>query len=301
MIPGLIDLDHTMMRVKSLPEARSAWQRLGFTTTPYRPNPSMGGGEAGGRGGNHLVIFTPQSPGTTNLIELGWADPEHAQPEVLAALSGDPGLAMLLHAADDIDVLRESWAKLGLSLSPEIYHDGVYEDPETGQVDPVRYRAFLVDDTAWNYRLGGAQALDLTHYTRPDWRSHPNGASFWQSVTLCVGVNELLDAADFLGRLYGSHVRRIGDNKFEIPVRHLSVRLATAEGFAELHPAVRNDDGEPDPRVTTGMKIIVNDLGRTREALEANGVQHLPRGSSIHINPDDATGIAIEFAEEPRQ
>lgn len=298
LIPGLIDLDHTMMRVKNLPQARSAWQRLGFTTTPYRPNPSMGGGEAGGRGGNHLVIFTPQSPGTTNLIELAWADPDHAQPEVLAALTGDPGLAMLLHGADDIEMLRESWAQLGLSLSSEINHDGAYEDPETGQVDPVKYRAFLVDDEAWSYRLGGAQALDFAHYTRPSWQTHENGARYWKSVTLRVACDNLAQSADFLSRLYGSTAHMFGEHVAEVPVNHLSVRLVTAEGFAELHPASRRDNAAAPSGVTTGLKIVVEDLARTRNVLEANRVTQLAGASSIHIQPQDATGIAIEFVED---
>ncbi|MEM8988468.1 MAG: VOC family protein [Pseudomonadota bacterium] len=298
MIPGLIDLDHTIFKVRDLPQARDTWRRLGFTTTPYRPNPFYGGGEAGGRGGNHLVVFTEQSPGTTNMIELAWADPDYAHPAAIQACEGDPGLAALMHASDDIKDIRDSWTKLGLSMTPNISHDGVYKDPETGRVDPVKYCGFMVDDDAWDYSIGAAQVFDFTQFTRPDWRAHPNGARYWKSVTLRVEPDSLARSAKFLSDLYGGETFEISEGVVEVVARHLSVRLATAKGFAELHPASASDGGLAASDVNTGVKIVVSSLQQARAVLEENNVSILTSDNAIHLAPSDASGIAIELVEE---
>lgn len=293
-VPGLIDLDHTMMRVPDLDTARTAWRALGFTVTPYRPNPSMGGGETGGRGGNHLIILTPQSPQTTNLIELAWADPDHATPDMKQCLSGPGGLAMLLHAASDIDVLRESWKAAGMTLSRDIEYEGDYHDPDTGQVDLISYRAFTIDPATWHYWLAAAQARDFAHYTRADWRTHPNSAQYFQRVTLTLASDEMAGARDLLTGLYGYPPEASDANIMEFTVGKLGVRLLTPAALASCYP-----EFDPDELRTcnTGLTIMVSDMTRLRREFEKSGIPAELRDGRVAVAPRWATGILIEFRE----
>ncbi|MEM8986736.1 MAG: VOC family protein [Pseudomonadota bacterium] len=298
MVQGLIDLDHTIFMVRDLPDARDTWRRLGFTTTSYRPNPFYGGGETGGRGGNHLVVLTEQSAGTTNMIELAWADPDYAHPAALEASNKDPGLARLMLASDNVADLRDSWAKLGLAMSPNISHEGTYVDSETGQVDPVKYCGFIVEDNSWDYNLGAAQVMDFTQFTRPDLQNHQNGARYWKNVTLRVSSDDIAQSADFMSKLCGSKVQMLSDNAAEVTAHNISVRLVTAKGFQELFPASTNSDAMLPAEVNTGMDIVVASLPKAQDVLTENGVSVLNEGEAIHIAPRDATGIAIKFIED---
>ena len=138
------DLDHLMLKVDDLAAARAAMGRLGFTTSPYRTNDPMGGGRTGGRGGNHLVLFEPLVPDTTNMLELAYCDVPHAMPAMREVLGGPQGFAMLVVSPADLRALRAWWTAQGFDFSPVIGQRFDWQDPETGQREVDEVRAAVV-------------------------------------------------------------------------------------------------------------------------------------------------------------
>lgn len=287
MSQHLIELDHIMLRVPDLGVARRAWQRLGFTVSPYRASEPMGGGKAGGRGGNHLVCMTPVVEGTANFVELAYADPARAQPTMRALLSGPPGFALMVHAASDVDALARDWEAAGAPPAAGFFDlDSTYEDPETGRVDRLSFRVSIPTLGVAPLELNAYSPRDLTHYLREDWRTHANGALRWRELTVLVADDVFEAASALFERLYPGAVERRPGLTVATP-RKLTWRLARRETMDGLFAAGK--------RYTTVIGVEVANLERTAAALSENAVPFVRAGATLIADVPELEGNAVVF------
>ncbi len=293
---SLIDLDHPMLKVHDLAEARRTFRQLGFTVTPLRSNDPMGGGRTGGKGGNHMVMLTPQTPGTTNMLELAYADPTHAWPALKTLLGGPEGLALMVHSPRDAGELRQEWEAAGIACDPVFEVHTHYQDPETGQEDLIHFRVAQPSGRDWIIPFGAAEIQDFRHYLREDWRQHANGAIYWSDITLIVSADDLETGREHLTKVYGQSPSTQPDGSLLMQIHKLKLRVlsqsqAKAE-FAEISLASRDA-----PICHTALTIRVSDINTTEAVLRANSVPYVQRpDGTLLVAPFHACGTALTFA-----
>lgn len=294
---SLIDLDHPMLKVGDLAAARAAYQRLGFTVTPYRTNNPMGGGTTGGKGGNHLVMLTPPTPGTTNMLELAYADPDHAWPTLLELLGRPQGLALLVHSPLDADRIYAEWTAAGIECDPVFEVKTDFLDPETGRKDLIHFRVTQPKGKDWTYAFGAAQIMDFSHYLREDWQTHDNGALYWSAITLITPDEADLQAGiAHLRKVYGVEPRRDAPGAVSVRINKLSLHVLTRDAAAQAYAGIPLDTA--DGICHTALTIVVRDLDHTRALLQARGVHFVDRDGSLYVAPREVCGVLMQFVQD---
>ncbi len=293
---SLIDLDHPMLKVRDLGAAREAYRRLGFTVTPYRTNNPMGGGTTGGKGGNHLVMLTPQTANTTNMLELAYCDEAHAWPALRELLGGPEGLALLVHSPTDADRIRDEWEAAGIACEPVFEVKTDFLDPETGHRDLIHFRVAQPSGRDWLYPFGAAQILDFRHYLRPDWCKHENGALYWSEITLIVPSQDIASGLAHLRKVYGVEVEPDDSGIATLQIEKLQLRLMPREAAESAYAGIPLETADA-PCCHTALTIRVESLDRLRALLDQRGIATYPRGSALCVAPRDVCGVLMEFTE----
>jgi catechol 2,3-dioxygenase-like lactoylglutathione lyase family enzyme len=293
---SLIDLDHPMLKVRDLAAARAAYQRLGFTVTPYRTNNPMGGGTTGGKGGNHLVMLTPQTPNTTNMIELAYCDEAYAWPALRELLGGPEGLALMVHSPTDANQVREEWEAAGIACEPVFEVKTDFVDVETGHRDLIHFRVAQPSGRDWIYPFGAAQILDFRHYLRPDWCKHENGAQYWSEIALIVPEDAMAAGITHLDKVYGFEPAPDADGNVRVQINKIALRLlrpAYAETIYEGIPLHTEDA----PRCHTVLTVKVESIDRLLSLLSARGVTTYSRADGVYVAPIDVCGVLMRFIQ----
>lgn len=293
---SLIDLDHPMLKVRDLAAARAAYERLGFKVTPYRTNDPMGGGTTGGKGGNHLVMLTPQTPLTTNMLELAYCDEAHAWPALRELLGGPQGLALLVHSPTDAHKIYAEWTEAGIECEPVFEVKTNFVDPETGRKDVIHFRVAQPKGIEWTYPFGAAQIMDFDHYLRADWLTHDNGALYWSALQLIVADEQALqEGLVHLRKVYGVEPEREAEGIVRVRIEKLTLRVMTRAAAAQAYPGISLDTA--DGPCHTALTIKVRELSRVRDLLKERGVPMHDRGDSIVVPPQEVCGVMMEFSE----
>lgn len=290
------DLDHLMLKVDDLAAARAAMGRLGFTTSPYRTNDPMGGGRTGGRGGNHLVLFEPLVPDTTNMLELAYCDVPHAMPAMREVLGGPQGFAMLVVSPADLRALRAWWTAQGFDFSPVIGQRFDWQDPETGQRDLIHFEVVVPQSHPWVYPFNAAKMLDFTHYERPAWRRHANTARHWTACTVAVDDADFEASPAMLQRIYGQESVAAEAGGLQVrrgPLRFVVMRRSA---FAEH---LRDALGDAAAPCHSSIHVQVDSLDQAARVMSGNGVPFVRAGSGLLVPPAFGCGVAYAFSEAP--
>lgn len=280
-----VEFDHIMLRVSELEAARAGWQRLGFTVSPYRTNEAMGGGATGGRGGNHLVLFTPPTSGTANFLELAYADPAHAHPIMKSLLEGPPGYAMMVHITPDLEGVLRRWESAGVPYPSAIYELGSeYRDPDTGSVERIHFRVSLPSSTGTSININAYTPRDLAHFLRSDWRNHANGAKCWRKLTIVVGDDEFAKIATLFSRVYAP-ATTASEGAVTANPAEITWQVVTSSAAKGLYPVP----------FTTAIEIEVDDLQRVADLLRANGISSVNGGGCLCAAVPSMDGTVVAF------
>lgn len=293
---SLIDLDHPMLKIRDLAAARAAYQRLGFTVTPYRTNNPMGGGTTGGKGGNHLVMLTPQTPNTTNMIELAYCDEAYAWPALRDLLGGPEGLALMVHSPKDADQLRNEWVAAGIACEPVFEVKTDFVDVETGHRDLIHFRVAQPSGRDWIYPFGGAQILDFRHYLRPDWCRHDNGALYWSEIALIVPDDAMAAGIEHLSKVYGFKPAVDGDGNVTVQIEKLVLRLLLPVNAERMFDGIPLQTADA-PRCHTALTVKVESMNRLQTLLKERGVPAYSRPDGLYVAPQDVCGVLMRFME----
>jgi hypothetical protein len=286
----LIGLDHLMISTVDLAPVRRCYQRLGFTVTPYRTNEPMGGGRTGGRGGNHLVLFQPTDDRMTNFLELAYADPVHATPYMRELLGRPPALAMIVHAATDLERLDAGWQQAGFPPCTFYELDTVFRDPDDGTEDRIHFKVLVPDRPRGPLAFNACEVMDRSHYLRPAWIAHENTARHWAAATIAVPDMAAI-RRQFEG-IYG--ITLDGDAPVAVAMGDQRLSAAEAGWFADRHgDAARRADGT---MAELAVEIRVASLDTARAVLTRNGVAFDERGDQIVVPAREAGGIVLCFA-----
>ena len=281
------DVDHLVLAVRSLDDARATYSRLGFTLAPAAHHPFGTTNSVVQFGGNYLELLAitdaaaiPEPAGNRfSFAAFNRAYLEHRE-----------GLAMLALHSDDAAADRAAFERWKLPVYEPMRFERQAKGPD-GVERPVGFAVTFTSDARVH---GGAgfftcQHLHPENFWRQEYQRHPNGALGVESVVFVT--RDPADFHEFLTYFTGQH---------EMLATSLHVRFALGRSAVDVMSPVGfhaffGEDAGPDPRRFTGYRIAVADLGETRRVLATNGVAFTERMGGLVVPPAFAHGAAIAF------
>lgn len=272
-------IDHPVVAVRDMEEARGRYARLGFTIPPRGSHIQWGTG-------NWCMMFPD------DYLELrGIVDPArytHNLDKFLAVREGLMGIAFAPESADETYRLARA---AGLNPAPPRELTRNFEHPE-GFTKPSFRLVFL--DPAKTPELMASLACE--HLTpelirRPDWLHHPNGATGIASMTSVV--DGPASVVENQGRLFGADniARKNGS---------VTVHVSPTATVRFLSPAVAAEQGEAIPGVKppylSSITLRCESVDRAATLLKANGIPFgIAPDGGIRVGPAEACGTILRF------
>ena len=279
---GITGIDHVIVGVRDLEQARRVWSRLGFTLSPRGRH--IGQGTA-----NYCIMF----PGDYLEI-LGIVDAADRVERLVAFLERREGpMAAAFAPAGTAEEARAALLRRQLHPSEPRALARRTELPDETLLPRFSLVALPADETP------GLDSFLCGHLTpelmrRPEWLVHANGASRLNAIHVLVdGTAPLLPAYD---RLFGIVRVTTTDAVATIHVGRQRIVFGTLDDFQTMHPGLELDPALPRPGIAA-LELGVARLEATAQHLAQAGVvfTRMPDGD-IAVPAHEATGTILLFA-----
>src|SRR5215831_14766162 len=277
-------IDHVVVGVRDLEQARLAWARLGFTLSPRGRH--IGQGTA-----NYCIMFV------SDYVELlGVVDQNDFVQHLDSFLLQREGvMAAAFAPAAGLEELCA--ALLGRQLHPSEPRSlgRRLELPEEGSVMPrFSLMSLPAEETP------GLDSFICAHLTpelmrRPEWLNHPNGAVGLKSIHVLVeNTAMLLEAYD---RLFGIPQVTTTDAVVGVHVGQHRILFSTPDDFLTMHPTLRLDPDFPLPGIVS-LELGVVRVEQTADYLTQWQIawDEMPDGSLV-VPASEANGVILFFSE----
>jgi hypothetical protein len=280
---GIAGIDHVIVGVRDLEQARLGWSRLGFTLSPRGRH--IGQGTA-----NYCIMFA------ADYVELlGIVDPSDFVQRLDAFLAQREGLMAVAFApAGGPEEVRSALLRRQLHPSEPRQLGRRLELPEGPVVPRFSLLSLPTDETP------GLDSFICAHLTpelmrRPEWLRHPNGALGLRGIHVLVdSTAALLEPYD---RLFGMPQVTTTDAVVCVHVGAHRIVLSTSDDFSTMHPDL---DLEPDFPLP-GIVSLELAIGRREETAEYLTRRQIPfvktSDDSLVVPAGEANGAMLLFAE----
>ena len=283
-------IDHLIIAVRDLEAARRTFEGLGFTVAPIARHPFGTANAVVQFGGSYLELVS--------VYDAQLIPPTRAGVFSFAAFNRDflakrEGMSMLALKSADAAADQADFEAHGLPSFEPLYFERMATGPD-GVERPVSFSVTFTREP----RLKEVGFLTCQHhhpenFWRPEYQSHPNGATGVGSAVLVAR-----DPADFHAFI------TVFSGKRDMSSTSLGVTFDMGDGGIELlspvgYEAWFGEKTDPDPRRFLACRLEVADLGKTREVLLRNGIAFSERQGALVVPPQAAHGLAIAFV--PRQ
>lgn len=276
---GITGIDHTLIGVRDLETARSAWTRLGFTVTPR-------GRHIGWGTGNYCVMLD------SGYIELlGIIDATQFTNDLDKFVQQREGLMGVAFATDDAAACQARLAEAGLHPDGPKDLSRLLELAE-GNVAPAFKLVFLPPAETPSIRAFVCHHQTPELVRRPEWQHHANGATALISTTV-VCADPVATAFGYLP-IFGPERLKVLDGVTAVNCGFGTLRFVTPENLEMLHPGLDQLPSYPMPWMAA-MKLEVQDRARCRAHLQKAGIDYVQAGDSSLIHPKDANGLILEL------
>lgn len=285
MAHNINGLDHTLIGVADLEQAREAYEKIGFTLTPRGSH--IGWGTA-----NYCIMFDD------DYIELlGIVDPalETNGLDVVLSERGEGMLGLAL-SSDNPDATYQSLKEAGLNPQEPADLKRKLELEEGDVIPEFKLVRLPVEG------LSGKGLFICHHLTpelirKPEWLEHANGASYVKSVVTLVENPEVL--RDYYSKLCGVLNVTFTDATLTVRVGKLNLIFVAERDLDLLFPGLTFAADWPELPHLFATTIAVKDIGKTAEYLEGKGfqVQKIASGA-LRLKPSETSGALVEFVPE---
>ncbi|HKF64750.1 MAG TPA: VOC family protein [Dongiaceae bacterium] len=277
-LPGLTGIDHSLLGVRDLEEARSRFEGLGFTLTPRGRH--IGWGTA-----NYCIMF---EAGYVEL--LGIVDPAQFTNNLDKFLAEREGLLGLAFGADDAAALGRALASTGFHPEGPKALKRALELPE-GEALPAFELLFLPPEELPDLRAFFCRHLSPAIVRRPAWLRHENGARRLAGLTVASDRPGAL--AETYSRLFGATAARQVEGGIEIETGSGRLSFLTEAALQmRFRPLALPDHPRP---WMVAQTIAVADLDRLGETLRRHGHAPIAAGGRFLLPPEAANGCLLEF------
>ena len=282
--PAINGLDHVLVGVRDLEQAREIWTRLGFTLTPRGRH--IGWGTA-----NYCIMFD------RDYIELlGIIDPAQFTNNLDRFLEQREGLLCLAFATDDAARSARTLRARGVGVEEPKNLSRILELP-TGEAKPAFELVHLKPEAS-----PGFKAFLCHHRTpeivwQPQWVEHPNTAVGIGSVHVVVKDPKTILAA----------YHRLLDREMEVPVGE-TFTFFDVGGCAIYLSAPKpqstgsqTSDRLPAPPYIEGLTLLTADLETLQARLIASGIAfERTDADNIEVPYFEANGVRLHFTRAQR-
>jgi len=281
MARQIAGIDHAIIGVRNLEQARASYQRLGFQPTPRGRH--VGWGTA-----NDCLMFA-----NDYLELLGIVDPAQFTNDLELFLAEREGLFAVALRSTDPAATYEAWQEAGLAPS-EIAELGRRLDSglELGFANVM-----LPPASTGGLRLFACSHLTPEPMRQPGWLRHQNGARGIASLTVTV---EDPDAFyEPMARVFGSICLTKTDDTLAVHTGSGVLLFVTPDDLDMLHPeleAIATDAAGDGAPTLAALSLTVDDLAATAAWLDHHGIAfRRDSGGTIGVPPEHTHGVMLEF------
>lgn len=276
-------IDHAIVGVRDLEQARETYARLGFTLSPR--------GRHIGRGtANYCIMFE------RDYLELrGIVDSDQFVAGLDKFLEGGEGAAGLVFSTQNAEDCRQVLLQAGIWIAEPMSLSRVIELQDE-EVTLDFKLLHMPEEHAPALHMVISQHLTLALLRRPDWLSHANGASAISAAT--VVVEELTGLVESYTKLFGEDYVSEEKGAVTVTTAHGKLVFATPAAFSDRHYDVKIDDARALPRLMA-LELLVRDPKATALYLSGQRVtyEQEPDGTVL-VPASQACGVMLEFARE---
>jgi catechol 2,3-dioxygenase-like lactoylglutathione lyase family enzyme len=282
-------IDHLVLAVRDLDQARGAYERLGFTLTPKAQHPFGTENALVQLDGCFLELLAIADAALFPEPEAGaFSFPRFNE----AYLEKHEGMSMLVLDSTDAAADRKDFAAAGLQIYPpfEFGRDAKQPDGSTARVGFKL--AFATDPYAPEAAFFTSEQLAPQFFWKPDYQRHDNSA---KTVTEVVMISEAPTMHwKFFEGFVGTDEVQETETGLQIETARGCVRIERPDGVAETWGTSIALADYPSPRFAAFV-IGVSELEETRRCLEAGGFGFFELGDRLIVSASESNGTAIAF------
>ena len=280
---GIAGIDHVIVGVRDLEQARLGWSRLGFTLSPR--------GRHIGQGTVNYCIMFP-----ADYVELlGIVDPSDFVQRLDAFLAQREGLMAAAFApAGGPEEVRSALLRRQLHPSEPRQLSRRLELPEGTVVPRFSLLSLPADETP------GLDSFICAHLTpelmrRPEWLRHRNGALGLTGIHVLVdSTAALLEPYD---RLFGMPQVTTTDAVVCVHVGPHRVVFSTPDDFSTMHPDLDLEPDFPLPGIVS-LELAIGRQEQTADYLTRRQIPFIKTSDgSLVVPAGEANGAMLFFGE----
>ncbi len=281
MARQIAGIDHAIVGVRNLEQARASYERLGFRATPRGRH--VGWGTA-----NYCLMFVDDY-----LELLGIVDPAEFTNELERFLAEREGLLAVALRSTDPEATHAAWRDAGLEPA-EVAPLGrrIEPDLELGFANVM-----LAPAATGGVRLFACAPLTPKAMRQDAWLRHPNGAKGIASLTIAVDDPEAFH--DPMAQVFGSISLTQTDDTLAVHTGNGVLLFVTPDDLDMLHPqleAIATEAASEGAPTLAALSLKVPDLAATAAWLDHQGIGYRRDSSgTIGVPPEHTHGVMLEF------
>ena len=282
-------IDHLVLCVSDIERAAALYQRLGFTVTPRAEHPWGTDNRLVQLNGCFLELLTVSRPklipaATEKDFSFGAYNAEF--------LSHREGMSMLALESGDAQADRDEFVRRGLPPFENFHFERLAKIPDGASVRVAFTLAFATDPRMPEAAFFCCQQHAPQYFWKPQYQSHANGAETIDEVVMVA--EDPTSLADFFCKIQERQsVETIGGD-LAIHTPRGQITVLSPENVRQRLGGTDFSTVASSPHFL-GFAVRVPDLERIASHLHSNGVPFESGGNSIHVRPNDAFGVFVEF------
>jgi hypothetical protein len=267
---GIRKIDHPVVAVTDLEQARVAYERLGFTVPPRGSHIQWGTG-------NLCIMFADDYLEMRGIIDASRFS-MHLDTHLEKFGEGLMGVAF---GTEDVKASYDEAKANDIETGELRQLTRNFEHPEGWTQPSFELFAPAADDIEGLMHVVVIQHLTPELIRRPDYLVHANG---------CLGVNSMAGTINNIESCAQKMRRLLGNDAVSVDARGVELQVPSGQTIK-----LRLAEGSPG---LTEMILRVGSLEDTRQCLAANNVDFTqPSPALISVAPEDTCGVTLQFTE----
>lgn len=277
MAANIAGIDHAIIGVRDLENAKNVYEKLGFRATPRGRH--VGWGTA-----NYCLMFEQDY-----LEILGIVDPAAETNNLDSFLETREGLLSLVLKTNDAAQTRAAWDQAGLNPA-EVKDLSRLLEPDT----ELRFQnVTLKPEVSADIPMFACSHLTAEQMREPGWTEHPNGALGIHTITAVS--HDPASAIEPMSRIFGSAKITETDNTVAVHTGRGVLLFATPDDLDMLHPQLRAELNTEQATLAV-LSVRVRDLSATADWLSSADVPFARESSGIiGVGAEHTRGVMLEF------
>lgn len=273
---GIQEIDHVVSVVRDSEDAGRRLSNIGFTVTPLSIMGSVGLA-------NRLVLFSPQSSGVANFIELmGIVDEGKIPPSLRPYVRGKKGFHWIVLSGPSAAAVFEQLNHGGYAAPTpmRIERDWCLA---SGEVLHLAFNVMMPIEAPIPFNF--CEYRTLQHYVRPEFLTHANGA---ETLTGILCQSEQPDEClNYFEALFGNARRPLGNDLCVVTPNRVDLIVGSPSAWERVFGR-RLAAAQDSPHRLIGCRIKVRNLSETRSYLRDKGLT--PDHSAVGLLLDSPLG-----------